>query len=30
MTQSIAIIDYGCGNLASVQKAITALGYLQR
>lgn len=27
MTQSIAIIDYGCGNLASVQKAITALGY---
>jgi glutamine amidotransferase len=27
MTQSIAIIDYGCGNLASVQKAITALGF---
>ncbi|MBU24688.1 MAG: imidazole glycerol phosphate synthase subunit HisH [Gammaproteobacteria bacterium] len=27
MTQSIAIIDYGCGNLASVQKAVTALGF---
>jgi glutamine amidotransferase len=27
MTQSIAIIDYGCGNLASVQKAVSALGY---
>ena len=26
MTQSIAIIDYGCGNLGSVQKAVVALG----
>ena len=27
MTQTVAIIDYGCGNLASVQKAILALGH---
>jgi len=26
MTQTVAVIDYGCGNLASVQKAILSLG----
>ena len=26
MTQTVAVIDYGCGNLASVQKAILGLG----
>ena len=26
MTQTVAVINYGCGNLASVQKAILGLG----
>lgn len=27
MIQTVAVIDYGCGNLASVQKAILGLGH---
>ena len=27
MTQTVAIIDYRCGNLASVQKALLGLGH---